>query len=132
MKKTGILLVNLGNGFVRTNSFNGSDEVEGDKQFIHVAIVYQTDGTITAYRNGKPYGKPYKSSGPVTFQSGNAQVVFGLRHAPPGGNKMLAGVIGRARLYDRALSPQEVADSAGASYDSISHGESQEREADNP
>ena len=35
--------------------------------------------------------------------------IFGLRHAPPGGNKHLAGTIVRAALYDTALSPTEVA-----------------------
>jgi hypothetical protein len=111
------------NGFVRTKIFNGSEEIEAHKQFIHMAIVYQSDGTITGYRNGRPYGKPYKSSGPVTFQAGKTHVVFGMRHAPPGGNRMLAGAIGRARLYDRALSPQEVAASAGVPFNSVSQQE---------
>jgi hypothetical protein len=39
-------------------------------------------------------------------------VVFGLRHSPAGGNKMLRGKILRARLYDRALSSAEIAASS--------------------
>jgi hypothetical protein len=80
---------------------------------IHIAIVYAADGTITAFRDGVPYGKSYKSDGPVTFKKGEAQVVFGIRHFPAGGNKHLAGIIERASLYDRALTADEVAASAG-------------------
>jgi hypothetical protein len=101
-------------GFQRTQSFEAPEETKADREFVHVAIVYQSDGTIVGYRDGQPYGKPYKSRGITTFAAGKAQVVFGLRHSPVGGNKMLAGVVQRARLYDRALSPDEVAASAGA------------------
>jgi hypothetical protein len=86
---------------------------------VHLAIVYSADGTITAYRNGEQYGKPYKSSGPVTFKAGKAQIVFGLRHSPTGSNKMLAGCIQRAALYDRALTAEEVANSAAAAGNAI-------------
>ncbi len=111
------------NGFSRTNSFQGPEEAEADKQLIHVAIVYDADGTITGYRNGRTYGQPYKSSGPVTFETDAAQVVFGLRHGPAGGNKHLAAAIDRAALYDRALSAEEVAASAGVFSDSIAEPE---------
>ena len=107
------------NNFVRTQSFHGPPEVEADQRTIHLAIVYAADGTITGYRNGSPYGQPYRGPAPVTFQAGEAQVVFGLRHAPPGGNRMLAGVIKQARLYDRALAAEEVAASAGAASDFV-------------
>ena len=111
------------NGFVRTQSFAGPPETEAHQQPVHVAMVYSADGTITGYRNGRPYGKPYKSRGPVTFAAGKARVVFGLRHAPAGGNKMLAGAIQRARLYDRALSPAEIAASAGVAGTFVSEAE---------
>jgi len=100
------------NGFVRTQSFGGPEEGESDSRLIHMAVVYAADGTITAYRNGRRYGEPYKSSGPVTYQAGNANVLFGLRHSPAGGNRLLAGSIDRAKLYNRALSPTEIAASA--------------------
>ena len=64
--------------------------------------------TIAAYRNGMPYGEPYRTAGPVAFAAGKAQVVFGVRHTPAGPGKMLAGTIERARLYDRALSAEEI------------------------
>jgi hypothetical protein len=101
------------NGFVRTQSFQGPEETEADSRPVHVAIVYGADGTITGYRNGVPYGAPYQSDGPVTFPADRTQVLFGLRHGTAGGgNRLLAGWIDEARLYDRALSPAEVAASA--------------------
>ena len=102
------------NGFTRTQSFNGPEEVEADKRPVHFAVVYGEDGMVTGYRNGRLYGRPYQSSGPQTFKAGQYEVVFGLRHSPPGGNRMLAGVIHRAQLHDRVLSPAEVAASAGS------------------
>jgi hypothetical protein len=108
------------NGFVRTNPFNGSEEAEGLNKPVHVAIVYQADGTITGYRNGKPYGKSYRT-GFQKFVAGQAHLAFGIRHGTGVGNgRMLKGKITGARLYDRALSGQEVAASAGVGTISIS------------
>ncbi len=90
----------------------GPAESEANRRPVHVAITYAEDGTIRLFRDGRAYGNSYQSNGPRPFPSGEAQVVFGLRHAPVGGNKMLAGTIVRARLYDRALDPSEVAASA--------------------
>lgn len=111
------------NGFVRTQSFRASEDLDADKQLIHLAIVYDADGTITGYRNGQLYGEPYKSNVPVMFDAGKSQVVFGLRHSPVGSSKMLAGAIDRAALYDRALSAAEVAASAGVLTESVSEQE---------
>jgi len=110
-------------GFVRTQSFQAPEETEADNQVVHLAIVYHADGTITGYRNGQSYGQPYKSSGTITFEAEKSQIVFGLRHSPVGGNRMLAAAIDRAALYDRALSPGEVAASAGVFTDAISEQE---------
>ena len=100
------------NGFVRTRSFDGDEETEA-ATLVHVVIVYDEGGTIRAYRNGTPYGTAYQSDGPVTFPAGRTQVLFGMRHGTSaGGNRLLAGAIDEARLYDRALSAAEVAASA--------------------
>jgi hypothetical protein len=107
------------NFFQRTKSFAGPEETVAEKQLVHLAIVYHADGTIAGYRNGQPYGQPYKSDGPIKFVAGQAQVVFGLRHSPAGGNRLLAGSIERAQLYDRALSADEVAASAGVASDHV-------------
>ena len=101
-------------GFVRTESFQGPEEQDAATRPVHVAIVYAEDGTITAYRDGQPYGQPYDCGEAATFEPGTAQVVFGLRHgAEAGGNRLLAGSLDTAQLYDRALSAEEVAASAG-------------------
>ncbi|MCH8045423.1 MAG: DUF1553 domain-containing protein [Planctomycetes bacterium] len=107
------------NSFQRTRPFQGSDETQANTQPVHVAIVYQRDGTIIGYRNGTPYGKPYKS-GVAAYQAGKSQVVFGLRHGAPGGNRMLKGRILRANLYDRALGPEAIAASAGVESNFVS------------
>ncbi|MFM8273687.1 MAG: DUF1553 domain-containing protein, partial [Gemmata sp.] len=96
------------NNFARTRPFGGADERDAAQEFVHVAITYGADGTVTGYRNGAVYGKGYASKGPVAFKADRAVVVFGCRHEPAGGNKMLAGTVGLARLYDRALSRAEV------------------------
>jgi hypothetical protein len=111
------------NGFERTQSFQGTEEKESPQQPIHVAIVYRTDGTIVGYRNGVRYGTEYKSKGLPTFSGEKAQVIFGLRHSPPGGNRLLRGSIDRARLYDRALTDDEVAASAGSENNYVSESE---------
>jgi Protein of unknown function (DUF1553)/Protein of unknown function (DUF1549)/Planctomycete cytochrome C/Concanavalin A-like lectin/glucanases superfamily len=103
--------------FARTQSFDGPRETEAANRPVVITVVYANDGTITGYRNGRLYGHSYRSAGPAVFKAGRAQVVFGLRHGPPGGNKMLAGVLERAQLYDRALSAAEVAASAARQVD---------------
>lgn len=97
-------------GFQRTLPYGGTNEEQADKEFVTFTQVYQADGTITGYRNGQPYGKPIHKSSAIRFEAGKCQVVFGLRHGTsPGGNRMLNGTIASARLYDRALSAEEVA-----------------------
>lgn len=96
------------NFFLRTRPFGGTEEKDAANAFIHFAMTYNEDGTILGYRNGKPYGKGYTSKGPVAFHAEKAVVVFGCRHEPAGGNKMLAGAVSMARVYDIALSPEQV------------------------
>ncbi len=99
--------------FRRTRDLGGPAETDAARRFVHVALTYAADGTITAYRDGQPHGRPYRA-GVQAFRAGSSQVVFGIRHGTAaGGNRMLAGIIRRARLYDRALSAAEVAASAG-------------------
>ncbi|MEO2017553.1 MAG: DUF1553 domain-containing protein [Fuerstiella sp.] len=101
------------NGFTRTQSFNGPQEHKAMEQPVHVAIAYHPNGRIVGYRNGLPYGKPYKSNGPFEFKAGESVVSFGIRHLPAGGNRMLAGRVIRAQLYDRALTAEEIAATSG-------------------
>jgi hypothetical protein len=95
------------NGHRRTADFpNSTPETKVD-QMLHLVMVYDQDGTTTLYRDGKPYGKPYRK-GAATFPKNQSSVIFGLRHLPPGGNKYLSVTIDKARLYNRALTAEEV------------------------
>ena len=97
------------NGFVRTKSFGGAAETHAGNEFVHVAIAYDADGTIRAYRNGQPYGQPYNGGPVVKFKKGQAEVLFGMRHGKsPGSNRMLAGRIEKAQLFDRALTAKQI------------------------
>ena len=99
------------NNFKRTQSFNGPAEKE--TQPVQVAIVYKTDGTLIGYRNGKPYGRSYKTS-LQSFAAGSSEILFGLRHGTgAGAGRMLSGKVLKARLYDRALNPADVLASTG-------------------
>ena len=98
--------------FNRTQPFNGNTETDADKNPVHLAIVYHEDGRIEAFRNGEPYGKAYQSNGPADYKANETVVTFGLRHLPANPNKLLAGKIFKANLYDRALTVEQIADSA--------------------
>ncbi|WP_254507397.1 DUF1553 domain-containing protein [Anatilimnocola floriformis] len=111
------------NFFQRTKDLQGTAETEADKQFVHIALVYHGDGRIAAYRNGQPYGSEYPSGAAVSFDADKSQIVFGLRHGPAGEGKLLKGLIDRARLYARALTPDEIAASAGVASSYVAEAE---------
>lgn len=96
----------------RSKSFAGPAENEAINSPVHLAITYEDGGKISAYRNGIAYGSEYSIENPVTFAVGQSQLLLGLRHGAPVGDRLLKGRIYLARLYDRALSPAEVAQSA--------------------
>jgi hypothetical protein len=96
------------NGFQRTDDFADSTPEDEPNQLLHLVMVYADDGMTTLYRNGVPYGKPF-TRGLATFPKGASSILFGLRHLPAGGNRFLSVRIDKARLYDRALTAEEVA-----------------------
>ncbi len=109
-------------GYIRTHELNGPDETAKPNELVHTAITYAADGRIAMYRNGKPYGDPYvpgKSTAPLVFHAKDAQVVFGMRHTG-GGNAFLRGEIEEARLYDVALTPEQVLASFRAGMERVS------------
>ena len=108
------------NGFVRTDSFQGPEEAEATKRPVHFAIVYAKDGNITGYRNGLQYGRVFRKAGMQNYKAGDTEIVFGLRHKPAGSSKHLAARILKAAFYDRALTAEEVAASAGNSAGYVS------------
>lgn len=97
--------------FNRTLDFPGSTPEEKPNQLLHLAMVYRADGDTLLYRNGKPYGKSFRK-GRSIFPKDRTSIIFGLRHLPAGGNKYLSVSIDKARLYDRALTAEEVAASS--------------------
>lgn len=108
------------NNFARTQDFGGAQEREAKEKPVHIVITYAKDGTITCYRDGQLYGRPYKSA-LQAFSGAKTMVVFGLRHGRgAGGGRMLSGAIHEAKLYDRALSADEVAGAAAMANKSIS------------
>ena len=100
--------------FRRTKPAGGENESAATERPVHVAITYTADGAITLYRDGKAYGAPYKTEGPVKFDAGKSRILFGLRHSPANDGKLLRGKVLEARFYDRALSAEEVAASAAS------------------
>ena len=76
--------------FTNTQTVPGAAETEAANQWIHIAITYAEDGTITIYRNGELYGAPIRKSDTKVFEAGKTIVSFGIRHLPAGGNRMLS------------------------------------------
>ena len=111
-------------GFVRSASFEAPLENQADKEPVVITQVYRADGTIVAYRNGRPYGVSIRQSNAILFGASTSQILFGMRHGTEaGGNRMLNGTIVSARLYDKPLSSEEVAASADASDTYVSQAE---------
>ena len=106
---------------VSTASFRSSDldapaEAAEPGDLVHIAVSYASDNSIRLYRNGKPYGRPYLpelKEGPgllQTYLKGEAEVVF----RNPGSLELE-----EARVYDEALSEQQVAASYAAGAPSV-------------
>jgi hypothetical protein len=92
----------------RTTSLQAPEEMEAAKRMIQLTYTWDSEGTVTAYRDGEPYGKPIHPSAFVTFKKGESQILLGCRHGSPSGNRLLKGRIHRARLYKAALTAKEV------------------------
>lgn len=92
----------------RTEEFGGPADSEADKRPVHLAITYK-GRLVTGYRDGELYGESYTAKESGEFMAGEAEVLLGCRHGAASGNRVLRGRILRARLYDRALTAQEVA-----------------------
>ncbi len=52
------------------------------------------------------------SKGLQPFAADSSRILIGLRHSPAGGNRLIAGRIERAQFYNRALTAEEIANSA--------------------
>ena len=102
------------NNGVRTQNVDGPAETTQPGELIHVAVVYQADGRIELFRNGRPYGTGYAPTNErgnlQAYASGKSHLLFGRRHSG-GANSYLQGEIEEARLYGSALTASQIADS---------------------
>ena len=71
---------------------------------VQMAIVYKDD-QVTIYRNGEVYGSRKAKNIDILGKEDHF-VTFGVRHTL--GNGRIAGVIEDARIYDKALSQEEI------------------------
>jgi len=93
----------------RTDGFDGPKEKEALDEPVHIAIIYHRDGKIIGYRNGKPYGRTFRKAELREYKANEAEVVLGMRHGEkPSGDRMLAGLVFKARVYDSALNAEAV------------------------
>jgi hypothetical protein len=95
--------------FRRTREPGGPEETTPPDKLIHMVIVYARDNSVTLYRNGRIYGKPYTRGKLQLFEKGKSRFLFGQRLS--GVNPPLAGEIEEARAYTQALTAAEVATS---------------------
>ncbi|MFN9035652.1 MAG: DUF1588 domain-containing protein, partial [Planctomyces sp.] len=107
------------NSFSRTLDFPADAPETNIGQELHLLMVYQADGTTQLYRNGVPWGQAYRK-GSHTFPAAASTVLLGLRHQPAGGNRGLRVEISQARLYNDALTAEQVAAAAAGQVFSVS------------
>ena len=102
---------NASTAMFRTTDVGGPTETGQGGELVQVAIAYGADDTIRLYRNGKPYGKPYKPEIETavghlqTYLKGDAMVRFTASQGIE---------LDEARLYDVALSDRQVESSFAA------------------
>ena len=94
-------------GFNRTEEDQKSypEEIAGPEIMIQIAIVYK-GLNVSIFHNGKPYAS-YKIKQPQVFSKKN-MILFGKRHQEMQGLGFFRGKIFDARIYDRALTAEEI------------------------
>ena len=106
----------------RTRNLTGPEENTPTNELVHVAAVYTADNRVAVYRNGTAYGESYVPTGDQgtlrTYAAKESRVLLGLRHTG-GGKAFFAGEIAEARLYDKALSQEQVAASYKAGVNKV-------------
>lgn len=82
-------------------------EVAGGDTFVQIAIAY-AGPLVTVYRNGAVYAQHRMAEGAQEFGVG-ARCTIGKRHRKQSGPEHFAGAIDEARIYDVALSAEQIA-----------------------
>jgi len=83
------------------------DETADGKTLVQIAIAYK-DRQITIYRNGRLYAQYVAASPPMEFGP-QSTVLIGKRHLDVGEGGRFAGTIDDARIYDLALTAEQIA-----------------------
>ncbi|WP_309709968.1 DUF1553 domain-containing protein [Armatimonas sp.] len=92
----------------RTKDLDAPQETETG--LVQLLIVYRADGHIQLFRNGKPYAAAYQPEATArTYPAGKTHLLIGPRHT--GSTNFLKGELEEVRVYDRALTDPEVAES---------------------
>ncbi len=104
--------MNGSSGFGRTADFAPGFEETDIGNLIQLAITYEhLDGgrlRVTGYRNAEQMGQ-YETGNPSQWDSGDAEILFGLRHGGLGGGPGgLDALIEEAQLYREALNANEI------------------------
>jgi beta-fructofuranosidase len=92
----------------RTEAAQGASAVENtdDKTPVQMAIVYSAD-RIILFRNGETLSS-YQAKNIDLLHGKDSVVVFGIRHIGAGSGDTFQGAIDDARIYDRALSAEQL------------------------
>jgi len=104
----------------RSKNLNAPEEDAKPDELIQVVLVYAKDNSIAMYRNGKPYDRSYKIPGGVRwdlqkYPKNRSYLQFGGASVDdPSGPFELE----EARLYDRALTADQIAESYRAGIES--------------
>lgn len=83
-----------------------AEETADSKALVQVAITYQGQ-QVTLYRNGRQYAEYTMDSPPQIFGP-QSRVVVGKRHQQQSDHAHFAGSIDDVRIYDRALSAEQI------------------------
>jgi len=112
-ERTGRQWMNGSNSFVRSPVSNGGAlETVTEPGEVMMAIVYNSDNSITLYRDGALYGNSYTQGTLVTYTNPVFQI--GRRHGT--NNSWIDAWINEARVYNTALSGAQIFDIYNSFY----------------
>jgi len=96
------------NFYSRTQADQQASSVEkaDSNTLVQLAVVY-TGNQTSIYRNGEPYAS-YQANNIDLLSAKDNIAVFGLRHVGATSGQTLQGAIEDARIYDRALTADEI------------------------
>lgn len=96
-------------GYRRTRKEQGGwpEESTDAKASVQIAVVYR-GAEVAVFRNGQPYAH-YPMPNPPQAFGPQSVVVLGMRHLDQADDAHFAGAIDDARIYDHALSAEQIA-----------------------